>query len=316
MEKFEDVKCAICTTSELEKITEKGMFGFPTHVCICKSCGLSFLNPRWDQATYQDFYENKYDKYYRAYKNTKAPENDPVSYYPIIRRLSSTFDTDKKFKNILDIGSGDGSKLQNFIDNKLATNYYAIEPSATHEEQLTSRGIEFISNDVDSDWDKSYENHFDFIIMRHVLEHCLDPVEVLQKLKNVLTEDGIIYIAVPDAYAPTVAFTDSFFRVVHTYYFNKISLANILNKSGYEVVSMVEGDKHHNDELFVFGKKSETAIEPIIDKATYDLQRKIFVEGLKKEKSLDYQIKRTAKKAVDSIVKIKKSVFPNPIIKK
>ncbi len=316
MEKFENVDCAICNSSEnLETISEKGQFGIPTFVSICKDCGLSFLNPRWDQATYLNFYTKKYDKYYRTYKNTKDPKVDPVSYYPIIRRLKSTFEPNQKFGNILDIGSGDGSKLNNFIENKMADNYYAIEPSAPHEEELKAKGIEFVSNDVDSDWDKKYPNHFDIIIMRHVLEHCLDPVQVLQKLKNVLTKDGILYIAVPNAFQPNGSFTDYFFRVVHTYYFNKISLKNILHKSGYEVVSMKEGDQHHDEELFVFAKKTEDNLPLEITSNTYELQRKIFVDGLKKEAQLSYKTKRMLKNTVATIVKMKKSVFPKPIIK-
>lgn len=40
---------------------------------------------------------------------------------------------------------------------------------------------------------------FDTIIMSHVLEHISNPVEVLQKIKNWLSDDGVLLVSVPNA---------------------------------------------------------------------------------------------------------------------
>jgi len=36
---FESVDCIVCGENDLQKISEKGQFNIPTHVCICKKDG-------------------------------------------------------------------------------------------------------------------------------------------------------------------------------------------------------------------------------------------------------------------------------------
>jgi len=45
----------------------------------------------------------------------------------------------------------------------------------------------------------SFERKFDLIWMNHVLEHFNDPLAVLRKAYNLLSETGVLYIGVPDA---------------------------------------------------------------------------------------------------------------------
>ncbi len=315
MENYETINCIICNSNNLEKITDKGQFGFPTYVCICKECGLSFLNPRWDNETYLNFYKTEYDKFYRSSKSSIPLIQNPSSYYPIIQRIKNLNKENTSFDKILDIGSGDGSLLMAFIENKIGNEYYSIEASVEYKLKIEQKGIKFISNDIDSEWDKSFNGHFDFIIMRHVLEHFSRPDLVLNKLKNVLSPNGLLYIAVPDSLKPIPPFTDSFIRVVHTFYFNKPTLTNLLCKSGYEIIDIQEGDKCH-DELFVFAKQSTNSSDITISKINYEIQYKIFLRELENEQKIIYKIKKVLKKGFNLIVKIKKSFFPKPIKKR
>ncbi|MGB1103629.1 MAG: class I SAM-dependent methyltransferase [Crocinitomicaceae bacterium] len=77
-----------------------------------------------------------------------------------------------------------------------------------------------LSDDVNSNWYTKLNERFDLIIMRHVLEHFLDPLTVLKRIREVLSEDGVLYIAVPNNLNPTQDLEKVWFRVVHTYYFN------------------------------------------------------------------------------------------------
>jgi SAM-dependent methyltransferase len=319
MEKYETINCIICDSENLDKVTEKGQFGFPTHVCICKECGLSFLNPRWDKPTYFNFYKTEYDKYYRSENSSqKSPiplKQSMTSYYPIIKRIERLGREKQSFDKVLDVGSGDCSQLMAFIEQKVGKEYYAIEPSVEYKAEIEKKGVKFIANDVDTDWDKSYEGYFDLIIMRHVVEHFSRPDLVLEKIKNVLSPEGVVYIAVPDSFNPQPPFTDNFIRVVHTYYFNKPSLTNLLHKSGLEIVSINEGDVYF-PELFVFAKRSTKDLDLNIDKKTYEVQKEVFQHFLEEEKKVSYKIKQQILALVNLIVKIKKYFFPQPIIKR
>ncbi|MFT6814289.1 MAG: SAM-dependent methyltransferase [Sphingobacteriales bacterium] len=314
---MENVNCAVCESNNTEKINSVGQFGIAANVVICKNCGLSYLNPRWSDAEYLNFYTKKYDKYYRPNPVKISAENNPTSYYPITRRLKESFGDEIKFKNILDIGSGDGSQLMSFIDQNLGENYFAIEPSEGHKNRLNQKGIKFISNNINSDWNSDYENKFDFVIMRHVFEHMLDLDKVLDKVKNVLTDNGIIYIAVPDAYNPFLPLTSNFFRAVHTYYFSKTTLTNILNKNSLHSEYMTEGDSFHPKELFCFVRKSKINLEPVISDESYSKQLSVYSSHLMNERKLGFQINQFfTNKVIQPIVRIKKHFFPKAILKK
>jgi len=308
--------CNVCGSNDLSKITNKGQFGFTTNVCICKTCGLSFLNPRWDEASYISFYRNEYDAYYRPNAIDTSPEKDPCSYHPIVVRGEKVIDTFHSFENILDVGSGDGKLLSHFQDRFKKAKYYAIEPSLEHKMKLENRGITFVSDDVNSGWESSYNDSFDFIILRHVLEHFMDPVGVLKKLRATLNDKGYIYVAVPDSMGYNQPLTDSFFRVVHTYYFNRNSLTNVLHKAGFEVISIQEGDDIRKGELFLFAQKADKKIEVNIDAENFLRQEDMFLRGLKKEKSVGYKLRKILSlPGLNLLVKMKKIFFKQVVLK-
>ena len=316
--KLESVDCIICGENDLQKISEKGQFDIPTHVCICKNCGLSFLSPRWTTDKYLDFYRNDYDRLYRPNvisKNyNKTAEKDPYSYYPIVKRLLDRNLITKKTKTILDIGSGSGQKLEIFKTVKPIESFYAIEPSKDCFEQLKSRNIQVITDDINSDWEQDYQKKFDLITLRHVLEHFMNPFEVLEKLKSTLSPDGIIYIAIPNSLIlEGRELFNSYFRVVHTYYFNKFSIKNLIQKAGYQIIGMEEGDELHGFELFLMIKPVEQAIALEFDPSHFDIQLKAYTKKIAEEESIQFQVKQFLKNKWGNIVRIKKHFFPKTI---
>ena len=113
-----------------------------------------------------------------------------------------------------------------------------------------------------------------------------------KKIKASLSEDGLLYIAVPNNLRPTKNLETKWFRVVHTYYFNKYSLKNILHKSRLESVLMQEGDELNNHELFTIAKKSQKPLETEIYTTHYEEQKKVFIDGLRNDRK-PFQILKT-----------------------
>lgn len=180
---------------------------------------LGYLNPRWDAEGYIDFYKNQYDKYYRPNlkSNLKKSESGENS---LVQRFKERDLLAPGFRNILDIGSGAGENLISFSKIFPDAKFSAIEPSQDSQNLLKEKGIEVLSDDVNSNWDTKLNERFDLLIMRHILEHFLDPLTVLKRIREVLSEDGVLYIAVPNNLNPTQDLEKVWFRVVHTYYFN------------------------------------------------------------------------------------------------
>lgn len=284
-----EVKCACCGSDKNELITTKGQFNIPLKMVMCSNCGFVFLNPRKSKEEYINFYTNEYDKYYRPSIINLKTKTDNNKLGEVIK--NRIMDVLPNCKNILEIGSGSGFNLISLREKYKDANYFAIEPSQTSKEILERSNISVISNDADSNWDKN-DVKYDLIIMRHVLEHMMDPITVLKKIASSLSEDGLFYVAVPNAYKPKSPFK-SWVRFPHTYYFSPDSLKVILEKSGLSVVNeLSEGDEFNQFELFGLAKKSLVNNEPKIADNSKK-QREIFNEISKKEANLKYKVKQS-----------------------
>jgi len=255
--KWEECICPLCGTSESqtvlmnkEPLTE-GQFGYKVHPVIC-TCGLVYLNPRWDAPTYSRFYKNYYDDLYRLdEKEDYGIEGIKRNTKEIFNRISQYIELIKP-KNIIDVGCGSGAGflyLNEVLDD---VKYYGVESSEDSIQKLEKMGVKVVDSDLEGDWTKTYNGFFDLLIMRHVVEHILHPIDALTKIAKTLHSDGIAYIAVPDMMRPRVKLRDYekwweyYFRAVHPYYYSKETLFTLLNMCGLEVLAFGE----ENDEIW------------------------------------------------------------------
>ena len=279
---FEIISCSICNSSDYETISVKGQFSLPTHVVVCKQCGFSYLNPRWTKERYNQFYAHEYDTFFRPQVYKKESEESKFSSIKtIVSRLKTENVLPNNPQKILDIGSGMGYGLIYLKENIFSgAEYFAIESSLHCKEFLNSNGINVLTSDVDSDWDQNYEGAFDFIILRHVLEHFLSPIDVLKKISKVLKPDGIVYIAVPNAMKPKRPMLSYYFRVVHVSYFSKVSLLNAFLLSGLKPIKIKEGDSADPYELFCVCRPTTERHSVVCVKENYLAQKKIYIHNL------------------------------------
>jgi SAM-dependent methyltransferase len=295
---MENINCLCCNSNSHDLLYEKGQFNLKLNLVACKDCGFTFLNPRKSKEEYMEFYANEYDKYYRPAiinLNNKSEQNKLGEV--LIKRFGSRF---KDNQNVLEIGSGEGFNLISIKNKFPNSKLFAIEPSTVSSEILKRNDINVISNDADSNWEETSPK-FDVIIMRHVLEHMINPIELLKKIKNALSETGILYIAVPNSYKPKSPLKD-WIRVPHTFYFSKDSLNIILNKSGLKTIGEItEGDIDNQFELYCFTTKSEQTIKSKINN-NYAKQIDIFNQISKHENNLIFKLKSKA-------IKLKSKIF-------
>jgi ubiquinone/menaquinone biosynthesis C-methylase UbiE len=290
---FETVDCPICKSSKYKRVASTGQFKLPTNVVICETCGFSYLNPRWTKERYDHFYTKEYDSYYR-------PEVINTSYkydkYKTAKIITERLKRDGLFTgqeaSVIDIGSGMGDTLVYLKESILPeAQYSAIEPSTNCINNLRENNINVITPDVDSNWDKGREQSFDLVIMRHVLEHFLDPIGVLEKVSRVLKKDGVVYIAVPNAMKPVPPLLNYYFRVVHVSYFSTHSLSNMFRLSGLAPVILQEGDASDDKEIFAVCKPAGRK-EIILSTQEFGKQEKAYKRLLWQEPY--YNLKRKA----------------------
>lgn len=284
---YETVSCAVCNHDNFLEVSKKGQFNLPVNVVLCKNCGLGYLNPRWDGESYMQFYTNDYDRYYR-----EPIKNDNPEIYlqnPIIRRFQQYGYSRKTVNTILDIGSGEGENIRDLGRYYSSNNLYAIEPSPAAQTCLRNLGVNVIGRDVNDNWESNYQMKFDLIILRHVLEHFLHPLEILKKINSILSQNGMVYIAVPNNLKPNSNLENHWFRTVHTYYYNKYSLFNLLALANLKIEIMVEGDKFSSGEIYLMAKKVNTPLSPNISHEHYEIQKNLFESQLKKDKNLFFK---------------------------
>jgi len=251
---LESIPCILCGNEDLKKISNKGQFGLPCNVSICPNDGLVFLTPRWTKERYNNFYTHEYDHYYRPGILKEETEEQK---YSNIRQICSRIESVSSLntrKSVLDIGSGIGRSLEwlklyysNF------SRFLAIESSEYCINNLkNSIRAEIIANDIDTEW---HTPDVDFVIMRHVLEHFLNPVEALGKVHNSLSENGIVYIAVPDMMHPVRSLIHYWFRGVHVFYYSASTLTQVAATANLTPITI----KSENSELFGIFKKSQSS---------------------------------------------------------
>jgi len=267
--KWEKVNCHICNknNSQIIKLNGEalvdGQFGYSVHPVICKKCGLVYLSPRWSKKDYDVFYEYYYDELYRLETKPDYGIEGVVKNMKTIWDRIEPFVNKKETKNILDVGCGHGYGLKFLKDQIKDSEIFGIESSSECCKTLQSKKVKakLVTKDFDSNWTEKYKNKFDLVILRHVVEHMLDPVKTLKKLRNILKKDGLIYFATPDMMHPRIKLRDYskwweyWFRSVHPYYYSKETLFKTLEMA--QLYPYKYSDKI-NEEVWCLAKKYKT----------------------------------------------------------
>lgn len=251
---MEKSTCDICGTPMTKPFIKYDYKAFPCCVCMCMNCSLVKLNPRWNEQKYKQFYSEKYDFFYRE------PDKSADELFKI-DLASKGEDMKERLQNIsfpnklkmLDIGAGTGFSFFSLPANT-QVEPYAIEASKKFLPFLMSKGISIVG----CDFSVPFGEDHDFITARHVLEHVLSPISFLTKIYNSLKREGYLYIVVPNAMFFNEKKAHSFFRHVHTYYYNLKTLLQMCKMSGLYPVRAGQ-----EEELWVIMQRKSVANYPI-----------------------------------------------------
>ena len=116
----------------------------------------------------------------------------------------------KNAKRICDFGCGDG-KFLNSIPN--SSEKYGVEflEELVKELEINNKDIKFLST-INFFENKNFNNYFDIIFIRDVLEHLSNPYKTMENLIKCLSKDGLIIIEGP---------VEENYNII--YYFSKIN---------------------------------------------------------------------------------------------
>ncbi|MFT5660484.1 MAG: 2-polyprenyl-3-methyl-5-hydroxy-6-metoxy-1,4-benzoquinol methylase [Sulfurimonas sp.] len=148
--------------------------------------------------------------------------------------------------NFLDIGTGEGFFAKNFHDNNwdVTTLDYSAYGINYHNPELLHTLIQGDLFQSIEGLCQNQEKYFNFINLSNILEHVIDPIHLLKKIKSLLSDKSLLRISVPNDYS---AFQDFLLSKnyttntwlcppEHLHYFTFNSLAKLLKSLGYEII--------------------------------------------------------------------------------
>lgn len=147
-------------------------------------------------------------------------------------------------KNILDIGCSSGNLGATLIKDKRAK-VIGIDIDKNDVELAKKQLTEAKVVDIEEE-DFSNLGKFDVIIMADVIEHLVDPVKVLKKIKDNLKSNGVFIFSVPNMANSTIRmkllsgrfeYKDwGLLDKTHIHFYDHLELERVFNEAGYDVI--------------------------------------------------------------------------------
>lgn len=238
--------CPICdcaATVDLSAYHELALDQAPKRYSIMscsQGCGLRWMTPYPQPEDYQDLYNDAYYEQPQANCTSYAEEkNELAACYATLARKFCTY---KISGTLLDIGCGTGSFLS--IAQAHGINAEGIEPSEYASTKAKEKWLKVKCGILNSETPaQSYQAAY----CSHVLEHVPDAHAFMHDLQNILTPGAPIYIEVPLQFTGIIDIlkrhlkkreTYSIYSIHHHYFFTPKSIALLLKKHGFEIISI------------------------------------------------------------------------------
>lgn len=220
------MNCSICQSKNINMCHPYVRDNEEIQVLKCGDCGLVFLSSLDHVA--DDFYEESGmlsgDVNLKKYRQQ--------SYKDDLRRANNL--REKLIgKTVLDFGCGAGGFLHEI--QKYAETAEGVELDRHINKAINAEGIKCYPNIA------NINGTYDVITLFHVVEHLVNPNEILNQLKKYLNPGGVIIIEVPNADDALLTlyksnkFADFTYWSCHVYLYNNHTLQRLVEQAGYKV---------------------------------------------------------------------------------
>jgi len=224
--------CPLCRQSNANLLASRDRNGLGLRTVECAHCGLIFTNPFLKEEDLNRFY-------CEMYRGGTKGQIDPSQFLSCRPRMAdrASYFLDRFGQHIgqehLDFGCGEGSFVASLHEQRPEVKIHLVEPDRNY--RAFAAGL-----CAGKEWDSlaavdDQNVLVDSISMIHVLEHVIDPVDVLTELGSILKPDGRLLIDVPDV-ARYSGLSD--LHISHCTHFGVETLTMTLQAAGFEVVSI------------------------------------------------------------------------------
>lgn len=233
---LEIVPCNACGGEDYEVIAQRERFGLPLQTVICRTCGLIYLNPRPTKRMYAEFYQSDYRKTVSG--SDEGDESQFQKEYqfantvilPVIRRILPGWAP----ATIMELGSSYGGILEAHLQAFPGSRGYGVEPLLKIGDFSRKRTSATIYTSLVEDFQP--EQTYDLVILSRTLNHTLDPLANLVKVRSMLDPNGYFVLALQDPVSHLVHLPlETVSEMTHPYMFTRDSVEHLLSKAGLEL---------------------------------------------------------------------------------
>jgi len=242
--------CDLCGGTEVEIISRHDRHGKALDTGLCLQCGLIAHQPMPNEADIAAYYR---DEYRRDYHGEAAPSPRRIMRaWRNGQRIADQLQPHIKAEStVFEIGAGIGCTVKSLAERGFAA--HGIEPN----EQFNQYTRNILRADVENRnlFDYTAHGDQDVVLLIHVIEHFTSPVRALTYIRDLLPDDGLLYIECPNVGGPFATF-GRLFHFAHTYNFSPETLILLAQRCGY-ACERVFTDAGHPDLQMLFRKLPE-----------------------------------------------------------
>jgi len=240
MQKVEFLKRKKCpfehNDASLEKILTVTDFDGETgnyDILYCPLCKIGLTSPFPSEDTLNQLYLSAES---RNFDGKNSSFFDKLKFFLAERSfLKLSKKLNRNFNKILDFGTGNGKYAVAGKTVFKNSEIDAVDFSLEKPDLLkTNNEINYYHIDDFFKQNKKY----DLILLRHVLEHVVNPLHFLEKMQNYLENDGILLIEVPNLKSGNAKvfkkYYSAYYAPYHIFHYTEPALKLVLQKTGYD----------------------------------------------------------------------------------
>lgn len=234
--------CPVCEKDKFQDFLKSTDFFLTQEkftIVKCESCGFLFVNPRPDANKIGSYYKSTN---YISHSNTRKGAFNKLYHFIRKRNHKSKLNIIQKYVkpgSVLDIGCATGEFLAYCQKNGWKTTGVEPDESARNYAKNTNS----ISVYDESYFEKTGGDQFDVVTLWHVLEHVYPLAERIRQIKNLLTEHGLLVVAVPNPNSFDAKFYNEYWAGYdlprHIYHFGQNQIKELFDKNGFSLTEIL-----------------------------------------------------------------------------
>lgn len=213
-------QCPLCHNKEIVLLHDRVWHMDEGKVFRCRNCQAAFIHPFMSDDEEKSFYDsyNEHVKARGVTLTTDCRELHQKSKAIASERFSLIRPYFNETDRVLEIGSATGA----FLELVSAPHCFCVEPDDSNR----NFSKQFVDKAYKSLEEIPLSEHFDTICMFHVFEHIRNPIQFLERCKNILSDNGKIVVEVPHIEDPLLSlydikeFKDFYFQAMHPFIYS------------------------------------------------------------------------------------------------